>query len=151
SDNTRTFNKPTTLGEFDHEHTFKFSAFDQRFTIKNNGQGSRVGANSKTTRFKIKLDELFYIVSLAYLEYKDKLILLCEVSDADASGGGVYCLNRGNLRTAWYAHIPAFNIGKTLVEDNYVYITAIGFISKLDLRSGQYVWKHGDLYERNHV
>jgi hypothetical protein len=151
SDNTRTFIKPTTYGDFDDEHTFKFSAFGQIFTIKNNGQGSRAGANSRVTRFRLKLDKLFYIESLSFLEHEDSVILLCGVTDAEAGGGGVYCLNRGNLRISWYAHIPGFNIGETLVEDNYAYITAIGFISKLDLRSGQYVWKHEDLYERNHV
>jgi hypothetical protein len=35
------------------------------------------------------------------------------------------------------------------IEDNYAYISAIGFISKLSLRSGKYIWKHTDLYQKN--
>jgi hypothetical protein len=35
------------------------------------------------------------------------------------------------------------------IEDNYAYITAIGFVSKLDLRLGKYIWKHTDLYQKN--
>jgi hypothetical protein len=47
------------------------------------------------------------------------------------------------------ANIPGFNIGDVTIENNYAYITAIGFVSKLDLRSGKYIWKHTDLYQKN--
>lgn len=150
SDRAGIFRQPTRHGDFEQEYVFEFSAFGQRYRIESNGQGLRVAPNSGTTRFRLKLGKGFYVASLLFLEHQESVILLCGVSDSDAGGGAIYSLGRGDLRLEWMADIPGFNVGEALVEDNYAYITAIGFISKLDLRTGRYVWKQGDLFEKNH-
>ena len=35
------------------------------------------------------------------------------------------------------------------MEGRYAYLTAIGFVGKVDLTSGAYVWRHDKLYRRD--
>lgn len=47
----------------------------------------------------------------------------------------------------WKRSIYGFNVGQGLVEGDFAYLTAIGSIAKVDLRSGANVWRHRNLYQ----
>jgi hypothetical protein len=128
---------------------FQFSSSGNEYKIKADGSGMRGSGNLKPTKFNLKIASSDFIESLSFLDFEDNILILASITDNDGSGGSVYSLKKTNSQVKWVANIPGFNIGDVTIEDKYAYITAIGFISKLDLRSGKYIWKHTDLYERS--
>jgi hypothetical protein len=46
----------------------------------------------------------------------------------------------------WKRSIPAFNVGQALIEEDHAYVTAVGFVGKVNLMSGTFAWKHDKLY-----
>jgi hypothetical protein len=137
--------KPT--GEY-RDAVFSFSALGKDYSIAANGQVSTVTANAQKKNFKLDLDEGF-IANLSFMEYEGNLLLLTELSDHDSGWGSIYSLGSKNSRLNWKAHIPGFNIGEALIEQKYAYITAFGFVAKIDLNNGRYIWQNKDLYKRN--
>jgi hypothetical protein len=137
--------KPT--GEY-RDAVFSFSALGKDYRIAANGQVSTVTTNAQKKNFKIDVDEGF-IENLSFMEYEGNLLLLTELSDHDSGWGKIYSLNSKNFRVNWKADIPGFNIGEALIEKKYAYITAIGFVAKVDLNNGRYIWQNKDLYKRN--
>ncbi len=43
--------------------------------------------------------------------------------------------------------MPGFNVGEGLVEDDHLYLTAFGFVGKLNVLTCQYAWRHTNLYD----
>ncbi len=128
---------------------FQFSSAGNKYQIKADGTGIRGSGNFKSTKFNLKIARSDFIESLSFLDFEDNILILASITDNEGSGGSVYSLRKNNSQVKWVANIPGFNIGDVAIEDNYAYITAIGFISKLDLRSGKYIWKHTELYQTN--
>jgi hypothetical protein len=134
-------------GEY-RDAVFSFSTPGKDYTIAANGQVSTVVTNAQKKSFKLDVDEGF-IEKLSFMEYKGDLLLLAELSDHDSGWGSIYSLSSKNSRLNWKAHIPGFNIGEALIEKNHAYITAIGFVAKVNLKNGRYIWKNQDLYKRS--
>jgi hypothetical protein len=49
-------------------------------------------------------------------------------------------------RMKWKRVIPGFNVGQGLLDGAFAYVTGIGFVGKVNLKSGAYAWRHADLY-----
>jgi hypothetical protein len=130
---------------------FQFYSSGNKYKIKADGSGIRESGNLKTTKFNLKIATGDFIESLSFLDFEDNLLMIASITDNEGSGGSVYSLRKTNSQVKWATNIPGFNIGDVTIEDNYAYITAIGFVSKLDLRSGKYIWKHPNLYQKNHA
>jgi hypothetical protein len=128
---------------------FQFSSSGSKYKIKADGSGIRGSGNLKPTKFNLKIASSDFIESLSFLDFEDNILIIASITDNEGSGGSVYSLRKTNSQVKWVTNIPGFNIGDVTIEDNYAYITAIGFISKLDLRSGKYIWKHPNLYQKN--
>ena len=128
---------------------FEFSSSGTKYKIKADGAGTRGSANLKSTKFNLKIANSDFIEALSFLDFEDNILLLANITDNEGSGGSVYSLRKTDSQIKWVANIPGFNIGDVTIEDNHAYITAIGFISKLDLRSGKYIWKHTNLYQKD--
>jgi hypothetical protein len=128
---------------------FNFSSSGSKYKIKADGSGVRESANLKPIKFNLKIASSDFIESLSFLDFEDTILIIASITDNEGSNGSVYSLKKNNSQVKWVANIPGFNIGDVTIEDNYAYITAIGFISKLDLRSGKYSWKHLNLYQNN--
>lgn len=73
-------------------------------------------------------------------------MLICEYSDVESGAGFITRLDGRTMRMKWKLSIPAFNVGPGLLEGESAYVTALGFVGKVDLRSGTYAWKHANLY-----
>lgn len=126
---------------------FEFSASSYNYRILRNGRGGRTGGGSPARSFNLRLERDNYLDRAIYhAEYQGDVLLVCEVTDGVYGGGIVVRLDGRTLRTKWKRWLPAFNVGQGLVEGNYAYVTAIGFIGKINLNSGNYVWQHDNLY-----
>ena len=144
----RAFKPVKGLPDENFPQYFKFSASGHNFHISENGRGRATDGKSRAHTFNLRLDRHYYLDSqFYYAEYQDDILLVCGVSDGEAGAGLIARLHGRTLSMKWRQHIRAFNVGQGLIEDNFAYLTGIGFIGKVDLDSGAYVWKREDLYD----
>ena len=130
-------------------YVYSFSIGGDQFTVRGYGEVTKSSPGSPDRTFKLSMDKESGIEHLYYLEDGDSLFFIYEMSDGESGWGNAAGFDRATLRPLWRVHIPGFNVGDALVEANFVYLTAIGFVAKLNLRTGKYAWKHEGLYERN--
>jgi len=132
--------------EFDK---WNFSIDKDRYEISKNGKGRRISEKNVVTNFRFALEkaEQFYRV-VYFARYKNDLLLLSEISDGGYGSGFTVRLDGKTLKTKWQTDVDGFNVGQGLIENKFAYLTAIGFIAKLDLRTGKYIWKHNNLYRK---
>ncbi|MBC7931181.1 MAG: hypothetical protein H7Z38_11520 [Rubrivivax sp.] len=123
---------------------FELSGFS--YHIAANGNGRRTKGD-KTRRFNLRPDRGDYIEGLYFSGYDGNLLLVCGVTDEETGGGLVVKLEQPSMRALWRQQIPAFNLGEPLREGRRLYVTGIGFVGALDLKTGMYEWKHAGLYE----
>ena len=127
---------------------FTFSTPGYSYRILSSGKGRRTGGNSPPRSFNLQVETGFRLEwAINFAEYKGDLLLICGYTNELDAAGFITRLDGRTLRIKWKAEIPAFNVGRGLIEDGYVYITAIGFVGKVTLRSGAYVWRHDNLYQ----
>jgi outer membrane protein assembly factor BamB len=55
--------------------------------------------------------------------------------------------NTNNFERLYRAQILGFNLGQPVIRDQSVYVSSIGFVGKIDLTTGEYVWKFDELYD----
>lgn len=149
SKNVRSFTEARSerVLELDVPSHHEFSALGYKFTISSNGRGRREGEGSAVRRLNLrlhkndKLDRNVY-----YAEYQGDLLLLCEFTDGLNGGGFIARLNGRTMAIKWKRLIRGFNVGQGLIEHDHAYVTGIGFVGKVDLKSGVFAWKHDNLY-----
>ncbi len=101
-----------------------------------------------TRRFRLTFDDAQdAITQLSYRQIGTDLLLVGELALGDAGAGFVTRIDSRRLQQRWSLWIPAFNVGPTLVDGPVAYVSAIGFVAKVDLDAGHYEWKHDNLYE----
>jgi len=124
---------------------FTFSIGDDSYIVHANGKGRRERSGEGSQEFVLPVDG-GAIEKVQYLKVDKAIVLIYELNDAESGWGHLVSLESKTLRRKWLTRVSGFNLGQGLLEDSYLYLTAIGFVSKLDLRSGRYVWKHERLY-----
>jgi hypothetical protein len=145
------FSAATSLpAKVDPSH-FEFSTASYSYSISNSGRGVRKGSREAIARpFNLRLDRGDRLTRVIYhTEYQGDLLLICEATDDLYGVGYILRLDGRTLRIKWKRTIPAFNVGQGLIDDKYAYVTGVGFIGKVNLNSGVYVWRHRDLYRRS--
>lgn len=125
---------------------FEFEANGFSYYIKQNGNGWRKKGD-RVRRFNLRLDH-GGLERVYFSEYDGGLLLVCEVGDGGYGGGFVTLLGQPSMRARWKQSIPAFNVGHPLREGRRLYVTGVGFVGKLNLDTGEFDWKHDDLYDK---
>lgn len=149
---SRPFTEAKGLPGVNDPSHFKFSTAHFKYEVSKEGRGTRTGGNLPASKFNLRLESNVYLERAIYhAEYGGDLLLICEVSDGIYGAGFITRLDRRTLRMKWKLIIPAFNVGQGLIEGRYAYFTGIGFIGKVALESGAFVWRHGDLYSNDNV
>jgi hypothetical protein len=111
-----------------------------------NGKGTLINQYGKKINFSVPIEEYFYIEDLFYSDYNGSILLVCELSDADAGFGKVVLLDSLSFKVKWQNQLPSFNIGEPLLNNHYLYLSSIGWVGKLDVVNGEYVWQIDNLY-----
>ena len=147
--NPRAFTEVKGQPQFE-ARTFEFSTSRHKYRILRSGRGTRTGGGIASRSFNLRLDKDDFLERhLFFAEYEDDLWVVCEVSDGESGAGFITRLDGKTLRMKWKRRIPAFNLGQGLIEGEHAYVTAIGFVARVNLASGIYEWKHDDLYRNN--
>jgi len=147
-----TLQKAPTPQRASHEDLFEpekynFSFGTDRYEIRKDGKGIRIRPGQKPQKFRVAVDEGRIEPPMFSFQYRNDLVLVYGLTDGEYSYATATRLDGRTLQSKWSAHIPGFNIGQGLVEDRFLYLTAINFVAKLDLDPGKYVWQHGGLKE----
>jgi len=136
------------------EHPFRveFKTTDFVFLIDENGLGKRTDGKGDTQNINLRLDDGEILERLIYCAiYEGDLLLICETYLNDGGSGFIARFDGSTLALKWKRHIPAFNVGQGLVHDKFAFVTAIGFVGKVNLDSGVFTWKHDNLYGQKDV
>ena len=143
------FSKAKTLPEKSYDPTqFEFSNVNDNYTILSSGRGHRK-RNGEARSFNLRLPRYNRLMrDVYYTVYERDLLLIVELGDECCGYGFIVRLDGQTLKIKWKRSIHGFNVGQGLMDGKYAYVTGIGFVGKVDLKSGRYAWKHPDLYQR---
>lgn len=76
------------------------------------------------------------------------LVLIYEIDNHTDGSSAIEAVNPKTLKYKWGHNIGGFNLGTPLLKGKHVYVNSIGFVGKLDMEKGEFVWKHDNLYEK---
>ncbi len=149
---TKVFSEAKGSGKYQASYDFdkwNFSVGKNRYEIRKDGKAKRTNIKNRITNFHIRLDKDELLERAIYFaQYKNDLLLICEVSVADAGSGFIARLDGKTLKTKWQGNISSFNTTKGLIEGKSAYLAAGGFVAKMNLDTGKYIWKHEDFYRK---
>jgi len=127
---------------------FNFSVADLAIHITNHGIATVTFPDDSVKKFQLFLDDEDYVEQVAYIKIEDNIVFVYGVTNYDSGAGKVSMVDLETLKPKWVAHIPGFNVGVAVAKDSSLYVTAISFVGKIDLATGQYKWKHENLYKK---
>jgi hypothetical protein len=88
------------------------------------------------------------IIEKAYLHLsKDTLFIYYTWTDHEGATSIFEKINLNTKKRILTADIEGFNLGKPYILENFVYVTTIGVVGKLDLYTGKYAYQYLDLYD----
>ncbi|MDO6390155.1 hypothetical protein Q4E40_08460 [Pontibacter sp. BT731] len=115
------------------------------------GKGAVIEKNihdNSLKKFQLQT-ELF--VENAYLHHLDgDLLIYYTDTDGENAGSAVELINRETGKIKYSSRVNGFNLGQPIIVDGETFITAFGFVGKVDLRTGNYDWKFDNLYSNEH-
>lgn len=123
---------------------FEFEMKGFAYHVRHNGNGHRTKGR-KTRGFNLRLDRGESITRVLYSEFEGDLLLLLHTNIAGVGLGFVTRLEQPSMRGLWRQRIPASDVGEPLRDGHLLYMTGMGFVGQLDLRTGEYEWQHDDL------
>ena len=109
-------------------------------TWGNNATKIRKGGDYRIV--KIDLSEELFIAYVWFAEFRGDLVLVIQETDRESAAGLVTRVDGNKLVPMWTARIPTFNVGEPIIAGAHVYVTAEGFLGKLDLETAKYSWRH---------
>ena len=124
---------------------FELRGFAYHFSAYGNGRRTK---GTKTRGFNLRLDPGETVTRAFYTECEGDLLLLLHTQVAGAGAGFVTRLEQPSMRGLWRQRIPAPDVGEPLREGVHLYVSGRGFVGKLDLRTGVYLWQHDNLEDR---
>ena len=95
----------------------------------------------------VRLSVDMYVTHAYFYIIENDLLLFCEMSNSDEGTSDIFRINLTNGQIKWNANLNGFNLGQPVIRSNYGYITTIGAVGKLDLRTGKYVYEKSNLYD----
>ncbi|HWS89841.1 MAG TPA: hypothetical protein VN282_22935 [Pyrinomonadaceae bacterium] len=124
--------------------SFEFEMNGFSYHVRANGNGRRT-KGKKSRGFNLHLDAGEAVTNLLYSEFEGDLLLLLHTDIAGVPLGFVTRLEQPSMRGLWRQRIPAGDVGRPLRDGHDLYVTGLGLVGKLDLRTGEYAWQHDDL------
>jgi hypothetical protein len=127
-----------------------FTISEWEYHINSEGKGYRTNNKNKRQEIDLKLNKNNTIEGIQYVQLEKDIIIIYGVTDGDGAAGSVSRLDGQKLDIKWSVWVPAFNISTGLIESNYLYLAGIGFVSKINLQTGKFEWKHDNLYDNKY-
>ena len=126
-------------------HTFSLAGYSYR--VGPDGDALRRQGRRRARRFRLPVPSDYGIEKLWYGRWGSDLLIGYEFTDGEFAGGQLVRLDGRTLKRRWTADIPGGYIGPSLAEGSSLYLTAFGFVGRLNVETGRFVWRHTHLYE----
>ena len=103
--------------------------------------------NGKKIQTKIKTTDHFYINSIVDVQVQnDILFMYLEHSNGLEGDVSLLALDLNSGHILWKNDFAGLNASRFLVANNNIFITAGGFVSKINMQTGEINWSHYDLH-----
>ena len=119
---------------------FEFELPGYVYRILPNGAGRRL-KGEEVRRFNLRLEGLDEIRRVHFMEYRDNVLLVCEVSDGVGGSAFLVRLQQPSMRALWRQQLPAPSV-RAVREDTSLYLSGLGS-SAARPAAGAYLWQHG--------
>ena len=88
-----------------------------------------------------------------YFSYNNDILLLYEITDGDSGWSKLtrFKYSNNTLKNILDVKIGGFGLTGGLVEEHYIYLATLGTIGKFDLDTGNFAWKHNDIYTKYQI
>jgi hypothetical protein len=136
--------RPVSTNAASDPEAFEFEMNGFAYHVSANGNGRRT-KGKRVRGFNLRLDSGEAVANLLYSEFEGDLVLLLHTDIAGVGLGFVTRLEQPSMRGLWRQRIPAGDVGHPLRDGHSLYVTGMGFVGRLDLRTGDYDWQHDDL------
>lgn len=85
-----------------------------------------------------------------YLAIVDQqnLVVVYEENFATEGGSSAEMFDMAKKQRIWETPVAGFNLGQAYIKDDFAYVNTIGMVGKLKLKTGDYVYRFDDLYNR---
>jgi len=123
---------------------FRFSQSGCTYLIEQDGAANRKCNDDRSEKFRVPLRKGEFVwIGVFFLAYGSDLILIYDTQNdgEDYAASLVVRLDGSTLKTKWRINMKP-NSCPCLREDGYLYVAAWGFVGKIDLDKGRYVWSH---------
>lgn len=142
------FVKVERVGDPNRQSFFLFSTSIRNYTIRNDGFTESFSDTVQRRFFNLRMGQNSSVERVYFMEYEGDLVLLYEVGDKKYGWGYLARLDQPERRFRWVTPINGFNVGPAIVEAGSVYFSSANVIGKVDLRSGEYVWKQTEFEKK---
>ena len=112
------------------------------YTILSNGKI----INDKSNDF-VFLKNKDVIDNIYLYIYDNDYIIFFTETDFEDSFSYAKRINPKTKQIVSRTPVYSFNLGTPVIIDNNAYVSTLGFVGKLNLDTGKYVWRHEDLYD----
>jgi len=130
--------------ELDRTCTFGFG--ERSIAVSAIGAAEVKTGDGAGTRFSLPYDSA--LTDRIYsAPYHGDLIVLFGVGNGEEGWGGVARLQPPDFHVTWHVKIPSFNVGPAALDGSSLYVSACGFVGRIDLEGGRWLWQHDGLYD----
>jgi hypothetical protein len=119
--------------------------FKAQYSPKNNNISITI--EGKNSQIPVTIPKDMHVENELQIYSHGKIhIIIMDLSDYSAASSLVFAIDDSGKKL-WELNLGGFNPAPPLVEDKYVYLSAIGKVWKLEKLSGNVIWSHHGLYE----
>ena len=121
----------------------------KHYVLYNNGKIEIIRNDSIVSTFHLNTD--WIVEKVFFYSFKNNLIVFFSDTDHDAGASIIECFEKPDYKSKWTNPIGGFNLSDPIINNNFCYISSIGFVAKINLDNGEFVWKHDDLYDTSGI
>jgi hypothetical protein len=136
---------PKEGAEFDGK--FCWAGPKDRFVF--GAHGDIRSAQEKQRTVSLPLNKEEYIEMLWVLSYQSSVLVAYETFDGEGGRGAVCRFSEDFSRQMWCQEIQGFNVFVGMSDVADLYVASIGFIGRINVKTGAYVWQQPGLYEKD--
>lgn len=149
-----TFDRSSRLPAF-----FTISMGSQNYVLTWNKKKPELKDKDTWQHIQIKIHGSYeFIEKLYFAKFHDEkrladdVVLAYEAIDLDGERATSFiaCIEQKQKKgpkIRWTTSIDGYNLGEPIMRGRYIYITAVGYVAKIDLEKGKIVWQHDDLFD----
>jgi len=115
--------------------------------IRSNGK-AEIRRNNKVDQFQLPIYEgAFFVEKLYFSDCLGDFLIAYDISNSIAEGiSMVVRIDRESLGIMWRTVIRSCYVSEPLLQGHFLYVAAIGWAGKIDIRTGLYIWEIRGLY-----